>query len=203
MPFEVRYARRVGSARSPGSAVGRDPRPQRGGAHRRDGATFATALRREAIQFEILVVNDNSQDQTEAILRRLDDEIPELRHLNNAPPHGFGFAVRSGLAAFRGDAVAVVMADAVGPAGRPGALLPDDAGRLRLRFGTALGARGSGRRLPVDKRLLNRLGNAFIRLLSCAVQRRDQRVQALSPERHCRRPTAPGLPLQSHGGASR
>ena len=34
-----------------------------------------------------------------------------MRHINNAPPNGFGFAVRAGLAAFRGEAVAIVMAD--------------------------------------------------------------------------------------------
>jgi dolichol-phosphate mannosyltransferase len=60
---------------------------------------------------EILVVNDNSSDGTEAILRRLCDRYPCMRYLNNTPPHGFGFAVRKGLENFRGEAVAVVMAD--------------------------------------------------------------------------------------------
>lgn len=34
-----------------------------------------------------------------------------MRYLNNTPPHGFGFAVRCGLENFKGDAVAIVMAD--------------------------------------------------------------------------------------------
>jgi len=42
-------------------------------------------------------VNDNSRDQTENVLKRLEREIPELRYVNNAPPNGFGFAVRMGL----------------------------------------------------------------------------------------------------------
>ena len=34
-----------------------------------------------------------------------------MRCVNNPPPNGFGFAVRRGLAEFRGEAVAIVMAD--------------------------------------------------------------------------------------------
>jgi len=34
-----------------------------------------------------------------------------VRYLNKLPPKGFGFAVRRGLAEFRGDAMAAVMAD--------------------------------------------------------------------------------------------
>ena len=37
--------------------------------------------------------------------------IPELRPITNSPPNGYGCAVRAGLAAFRGEAVAIVMAD--------------------------------------------------------------------------------------------
>jgi dolichol-phosphate mannosyltransferase len=61
--------------------------------------------------YEILVVNDNSIDGTEAELQRMQGELPVLRYLNNTPPHGFGFAVRRGLESFAGEAVCVVMAD--------------------------------------------------------------------------------------------
>ncbi len=61
--------------------------------------------------FEILVVNDNSSDNTEAILQKLQQDLPTLRYINNQPPNGFGFAVRRGLSEFKGEAVAVVMAD--------------------------------------------------------------------------------------------
>jgi dolichol-phosphate mannosyltransferase len=33
-----------------------------------------------------------------------------VRYISNPPPSGFGFAVRRGLAEFRGEAVAIVMA---------------------------------------------------------------------------------------------
>ncbi len=86
-------------------------------AHNEEGRIEATvreihvALAAAAIPHEILVVNDNSRDQTENVLKRLGQEIRELRYVNNQPPNGFGFAVRTGLVSFRGDAVAIVMAD--------------------------------------------------------------------------------------------
>ena len=70
-----------------------------------------TTLQAEAIPHEILVVNDNSRDNTEAVLISLEQEIPTLRHVNNQSPNGFGLAVRKGLDNAEGDAVAVMMAD--------------------------------------------------------------------------------------------
>lgn len=61
--------------------------------------------------YEILVVNDNSKDGTEGILLSLSKEFPNVRYVNNTPPNGIGFAIRKGLDAFAGEAVAIVMAD--------------------------------------------------------------------------------------------
>lgn len=63
------------------------------------------------IRYEILVVNDNSVDRTEAIVRDLACANPAVRCVSSDPPNGFGFAVRRGLADFQGDAVAIFMAD--------------------------------------------------------------------------------------------
>jgi len=87
-------------------------------AHNEEGCIRRTVrvlhahLSAEQIEHEILVVNDNSTDTTEEILIHLREEVPVLRYLDNAPPHGFGFAVRKGLENFTGDAVAIYMADA-------------------------------------------------------------------------------------------
>ena len=81
-------------------------------AHNEEGRIAATvreiphALSQAGILHEILVVNDDSRDRTEEVLKELGREIPVLRYLNNAPPNGFGYAVRAGLAGFRGEAVA-------------------------------------------------------------------------------------------------
>ena len=44
--------------------------------------------------YEICVVNDNSRDRTEEILKELSARIPFVRYVNNSPPNGFGYAVR-------------------------------------------------------------------------------------------------------------
>jgi dolichol-phosphate mannosyltransferase len=73
---------------------------------------FYLELSKNNIDHELLVVNDNSKDDTEAVLIQLQASIPSLRFINNAPPHnGFGYAVRKGLENFSGDCVAIVMAD--------------------------------------------------------------------------------------------
>lgn len=68
-------------------------------------------LRREAISFEIVVVNDNSKDSTRDVVLGLVRNNPEVVLVDNVPPGGFGRAIRMGLRSFAGDAVAIVMAD--------------------------------------------------------------------------------------------
>jgi dolichol-phosphate mannosyltransferase len=71
----------------------------------------ASVLRREEIDYDILVIDDASTDGTaEAVegLGRRDERIEVHRSPYNP---GFGFAVRAGLDRFDGDAVAIVMAD--------------------------------------------------------------------------------------------
>ncbi|NLV44648.1 MAG: glycosyltransferase family 2 protein [Candidatus Hydrogenedentes bacterium] len=72
---------------------------------------LAAALRGEGIPFELLVVNDNSTDATPQVLESLAPSYPELHVVTNTPPGGLGRAIRCGLKHFKGDVVAVVMAD--------------------------------------------------------------------------------------------
>jgi len=126
---------------------------------------IVAALEAAQIRHEILVVNDNSTDQTEAILAALARENPAIRYLNNEPPSGFGFAVRRGLASFRGDAVALAMAD--------GSDAPADlvAFYRKLQdgydcvFGTRFSRGGKAVDYPRLKLIFNRLGNKFIQVL--------------------------------------
>jgi len=68
-------------------------------------------LQREQIPHEILVVNDNSKDNTLEVLENLKKSIHSLNVVTNSGPNGFGYAVRKGLDNFSGDCVAVMMAD--------------------------------------------------------------------------------------------
>lgn len=69
-------------------------------------------LTKEQIDHEIVVVNDNSKDKTEEVLNALSAKIPTLVFYKNEGSNGFGFAVRYGLDRFKGDCVAIFMADA-------------------------------------------------------------------------------------------
>jgi len=73
--------------------------------------TLASKLRGEGIPFDLLVVNDNSTDDTPVVVEATRGDIPELRMVTNTPPGGLGRAIRFGLQHFDGDVLAVVMAD--------------------------------------------------------------------------------------------
>jgi dolichol-phosphate mannosyltransferase len=71
----------------------------------------ATLRDRYHIPYEVIVVNDNSRDRTEEVVRAEMAEDPAVRLVTRVPPGGFGRAIRSGLEAVRGDVVVVYMAD--------------------------------------------------------------------------------------------
>ncbi len=77
------------------------------------------------------MINDHSRDRTLELLKALQTEVPTLRIENNAASGGFGMAVRWGLDCYKGDAVAVYMADA------------SDSPRTCLTFGAFYKARMS------------------------------------------------------------
>lgn len=74
-------------------------------------ATLYNELLKEKIPHEIVVVNDNSKDDTLKALQNLQTTIPTLQVYTSSYPNGFGYAVRYGLDNFAGDCVAIMMAD--------------------------------------------------------------------------------------------
>jgi dolichol-phosphate mannosyltransferase len=73
--------------------------------------TLFFILQEERIDHEIVVVNDNSKDNTLGLLTRMQETIPSLVVHTNHGPNGFGYAIRYGLERFEGDCVAIMMAD--------------------------------------------------------------------------------------------
>ena len=63
------------------------------------------------INHEIIVINDNSKDNTLEKLKILSKSITTLFYYTNPGPNGFGNAIRYGLDVFKGDCVAIMMAD--------------------------------------------------------------------------------------------
>jgi dolichol-phosphate mannosyltransferase len=86
-------------------------------AHNEEGSVAPTVegivkrLEREAIEYDVLVINDASRDRTKEIVDAIGTSNPRVRCLTSYHPPGFGFAVRCGLEQFGGDAVAIMMAD--------------------------------------------------------------------------------------------
>lgn len=120
-------------------------------------------LSADNIDHEILVVNDNSHDDTEKNLQDLQTKIPTLVYYNNEPPNGFGFAVRCGLRNYQGDCVAIMMADLSDS--------PDDLVRFYHKmqegydcvFGNRWGKEGRVVDYPSTKKYLNRLANFIVK----------------------------------------
>ena len=126
---------------------------------------LTAALDPEGLDYELLVVDDGSRDGTGEIVRRAGEANPRIVCVRNDGPHGFGYAIRAGLDAFSGDAVAIVMAD--------GSDDPRDVVLyyrvLEAGFDCAFGSRFMpGARVhdyPQIKLLINRVVNAGIRTI--------------------------------------
>jgi len=127
---------------------------------------FHEELKMEKISHEILVVNDNSKDNTEKILKKLSEKVKQIRYVNNTLPNGFGFAVRTGLENFTGDCVAVVMADM---SDRPVDLVKYfrkfETGKYDCVFGSRFIKGGKTVGYPKNKIFLNRLTNNIIKVI--------------------------------------
>jgi dolichol-phosphate mannosyltransferase len=117
------------------------------------------------IPHEVIVVNDNSVDRTGDILRQLAGEFSTVRVVDRRPPRGFGCAIRDGLDAMTGDAVAIVMGDASDDP-RDICVYYDklDQGYDCI-FGSRFQRGTDVRDYPWVKLIVNRLANNFIRVL--------------------------------------
>ena len=73
--------------------------------------TTVDALEQAGIDHEVMVIDDASVDGTPEVVGAVASDHPQIRCLRSHHPRGFGYAVRSGLERFTGDAVAVMMAD--------------------------------------------------------------------------------------------
>jgi len=122
-------------------------------------------LKREAIDYEVLVIVDHCTDSTEQIVGRVADRDPRVLCVENLDSPGFGMAVRAGLDRFSGDAVAIYMADSSDS--------PQDAVRYfrcieegaECAFGSRFMKGSPIENYPRHKLYLNRLANWFIRLI--------------------------------------
>ena len=128
-------------------------------------ADVAGTLVREQIPYEIVVVDDGSTDDTPARVRQAMNRYTGVRLVSNAGPHGFGLAVRVGVAHATGDAIAVMMADA---SDSPGDLVQYYR-KIEEGYDCAFGSRFiRGSKVidyPIHKLTINRIANWFVKVL--------------------------------------
>ncbi|MBS1861358.1 MAG: glycosyltransferase family 2 protein [Actinobacteria bacterium] len=126
---------------------------------------LVSTLEAAEVDYEIVVVNDDSEDGTEAVIAAIGAANPRVRVHKSHYERGFGNAIRAGLDVFEGDAVAIVMADA-----------SDDPRDLvayhrvleegwDCAFGSRFMPGGALYDYPRLKYVFNRLANQFIRIL--------------------------------------
>ena len=128
--------------------------------------TLYGRLQDAGIEHEIVVVNDKSKDNTLQVLETLAKDIPTLVYYTNTGANGYGSAVRFGLENFKGDCVAVMMADLSDS--------PDDLvafynkmveGKYDCVFGSRFIKGGKVYDYPRHKLLLNRFVNNAVRVV--------------------------------------
>ncbi len=141
-------------------------------AHNEEGSIIESitslyeSLDAAGVDHEIVVINDNSHDETENILKSLQDKIATLVYYNNAADQpGFGNAIRVGLSRFKGDCVAIMMADLSDS--------PEDLVAFYRKlgegydcvFGDRWGKDGRVINYPATKKFLNRLANNVVKIM--------------------------------------
>jgi dolichol-phosphate mannosyltransferase len=127
--------------------------------------SIVVRLDAEQLDYEVLVVDDASGDGTGDIVRALGANNPRVRCERSVLPPGFGYAVRHGLAHYRGGAVAIVMADSSdSPSDLIGYYHVLEAG-YDCAFGTRFAHGSHVEGYPFTKLVANRLVNWFIRAL--------------------------------------
>ncbi len=122
-------------------------------------------LKKENINYEIVLVNDNSTDNTKNVIEKLTKDYQGIKVVNRNLPAGFGRAVKDGLESITGDYVVIYMGDKSDD--------PEDVvkyyKKLEEGYDCVFGSRfikgAFVKDYPLIKLILNRIGNYFIKLL--------------------------------------
>jgi len=117
------------------------------------------------IDYEIILVNDNSTDSSPKILEALSCEYKNIKVVSSKFPKGFGRAIRQGLEHITGEVVVIFMGD--------GSDEPKDVVRyyekIKEGYDCVFGSRfirgAKVKDYPLIKLIFNRLGNKFIQFL--------------------------------------
>jgi glycosyltransferase involved in cell wall biosynthesis len=124
-----------------------------------------TYLSRQPYTYEVVVVDDGSEDHTVSIVEEAATRYPHLTLIRN-PHRGKGYAVRSGMLAAHGRFILYSDADLSAPIEEVEKLLP----YLQSKYDVAIGSReGVGARRydePFYRHLMGRVFNTIVRLVA-------------------------------------
>lgn len=128
--------------------------------------TFHTRLHNQ-VQFNILVINDHSNDRTEEILQNLASKYPNMDYVNNQKQGGVGNAIKYGLEKWKGDVISICMADGsddIADILKSFKLVKED--HSDCVFGSRFIKGGEVTNYPQIKLLLNRIFNNYVKIRS-------------------------------------
>ena len=140
-------------------------------AHNEEGSIEPTivalvdTLTSARVPYEIVVVDDHSTDGTRAAIARLSERFSGVRYVQNRRRNGFGNAIHTGLDAFTGDAVCIVMADASDDPRDVVAFYRKMNEGYDCVFGTRFARSSMVVNYPTPKLMINRAANIFIAML--------------------------------------
>lgn len=118
-----------------------------------------------AVNYEIVIVNDNSTDKTPEMVLAWNQKDPRIRLVNNVPPFGIGNAIKRGLAEYKGDYVIIAMADASDSPQNMLQYVHTAQQGYDCCFGTRWAPKAKVIGYPSHKWLINRMANWFIQIL--------------------------------------
>jgi len=122
-------------------------------------------FKKNNIQYEIIVVNDNSTDETTQVVSDLINTDSSIRLLNGKEPFGFGNAIKRGLNEFTGDYVIITMADSSDDPKDMVRYVEEMKKGKDCCFGSRWDKEAFVSGYPWVKLVLNRMANWFIRIL--------------------------------------
>jgi dolichol-phosphate mannosyltransferase len=119
-------------------------------------------LDKSDFNYEIVVVNDGSSDNTGVIVDKLIERFDTIRHVSNEGAHGYGYAIRKGLEVYKGDAVVIVTSDGSDAPKDIEAYFNKIAEGYDCAFGSRFIAGAKVERYPKFKLVINRVTNRLL-----------------------------------------
>lgn len=127
--------------------------------------SLCSRLDSSQIPYEIIIVNDNSVDNTPHVISELIAGNARIRSVDRRPPRGFGRAIRAGIDAAQGDVVIMYMSDASDDPGDVVRYYSEICNGYDCVFGSRFIKGSSVSNYPFVKLVVNRIVNTALRLL--------------------------------------